>query len=168
MADTFIKIASVDVGAGGASSIDFTSISSAYTDLCLKISTRTNDANAAQVVDIKLNNSASSISVRMIYGSGSSTASTTSTSNAIWTAANSATASTFGNAEIYFPNYTSSNYKSWSADSVSENNASAAYANLFAGLWSNTAAINQITLIAGASASFMQYSSATLYGILKA
>ena len=33
------------------------------------------------------------------------------------------TASTFSNVEIYIPNYTSSTYKSWSADGVVENNA---------------------------------------------
>ena len=40
MATTFTKIASVTVGSGGASSIDFTSIPSTYTDLCVKLSTR--------------------------------------------------------------------------------------------------------------------------------
>jgi hypothetical protein len=34
------------------------------------------------------------------------------------------TASTFSNGEVYFPNYTSSNNKSFSADAVSEKNAS--------------------------------------------
>lgn len=168
MADTFIKIARVDVGAGGATTFDFTSIPSTYTDLCLKISCRTSNATTAEVANISFNGSSSSISVRFIYGSGSSATSATSTSYAIWTGGANATANTFGNAEMYFPNYAGSSNKSWSADSVSENNATEAYANLFAGLWSNTSAINRITLTAGAGSNFAQYSSATLYGILKA
>jgi hypothetical protein len=40
MATTFIKIASVTVGSGGAASMDFTSIPSTYTDLVIKVSTR--------------------------------------------------------------------------------------------------------------------------------
>ena len=38
MAVTFTQIASVTVGSGGAASIDFTSIPSTYTDLCIKTS----------------------------------------------------------------------------------------------------------------------------------
>ena len=41
MADTYTLISSVTVGAGGASSIDFTSIPATYTDLLVKFSLRT-------------------------------------------------------------------------------------------------------------------------------
>ena len=37
---TFTKIASATVGSGGASSIEFTSIPSTYTDLVIKLSMR--------------------------------------------------------------------------------------------------------------------------------
>ena len=50
---------------------------------------------------------------------------------------------------------------------VSENNATTAYATLNAGLWSNTAAINAIGLTITSGQNFAQYSTATLYGILK-
>ena len=74
-----------------------------------------------------------------------------------------ATASTFGNAEIYIPNYASSNNKSVSADFVSETNAADAIFGLTAGLWANTSAITSIKLTPAAA--FAQYSTATLYGI---
>jgi hypothetical protein len=74
------------------------------------------------------------------------------------------TASTFANNEVTIPNYTSSNFKSYSVDSVTENNATQAYAIFVAGLWSNTAAITSITL-GLSSANFVQYSTAYLYGI---
>ena len=75
------------------------------------------------------------------------------------------TANTFANGEFYIPNYAGSTNKSVSADGVTENNATAARATLTAGLWSNTAAINQITLLPIAGGTFAQYSTATLYGI---
>jgi hypothetical protein len=74
------------------------------------------------------------------------------------------TASTFGNLSIYIPNYAGSADKNFSVDTVSENNATTAYTQIFTGVWANTAAITQITL---SLANFAQYSNAYLYGILK-
>jgi hypothetical protein len=76
-----------------------------------------------------------------------------------------ATANTFGSTEIYIPNYTSGNYKSSSADSVTENNATTAYAQLAASLWNNTAPINSIKIFSANLGSIAQYSTAHLYGI---
>jgi hypothetical protein len=79
----------------------------------------------------------------------------------------SATASTFASADIYIPNYTSSDYKSISIDTVTEKNATDAYMRLTAGLWSNTAAITSIGLNCSASGNFVQYSTFYLYGVAK-
>jgi hypothetical protein len=168
MANTFTKIASVTVGSGGSASIDFTSIPSTYTDLCIKISARsTRTAYAQDDLYYKYNGSSTSLSGLQIRASGSAVISTTG-----WTTygyggqidSNSATSNTFSNVEIYIPNYAGSNYKSSSVDGVEENNATEAYANLLANLWSNTAAITSIALTAAAG-NFVQYSTATLYGI---
>jgi hypothetical protein len=79
----------------------------------------------------------------------------------------SATSSTFGNGELYIPNYAGSTNKSYSADSVAETNATATFMYLTAGLWSNTAAINSITMTPQGGSNFVQYTTATLYGISK-
>ena len=86
------------------------------------------------------------------------------------TDANSATANTFGNFELYIPNYTVSANKPYSSITSLENNtATQAYANAaIAGLWRNTAAITSITMTSDASQSFIQYSSFYLYGISNA
>ena len=55
MPDTFIKIASVTVGSGGASSIDFTSIPSTYTDLVVVHSLRGTNAAVYQQARIQFN-----------------------------------------------------------------------------------------------------------------
>jgi hypothetical protein len=76
------------------------------------------------------------------------------------------TASSFASSEVYIPNYAGSSTKSTSTDSVQESNETGVYMTLYAGLWSGTAAINQITFY-DEVANFAQYSTATLYGILK-
>jgi hypothetical protein len=167
MATTFIKIASVTVGAGGASSIDFTSIPSTYTDLCVKLSARTNRASFPEdYAKIEFNGLTTNLSSRILYGFGSSSGSTNDGSM-VYGAVNggSSTASTFGNAEYYIPNYAGSNYKSISVDSVTENNGTTAVVYVVAGLWSSTSAITSIKLLSYYSASFQQYTTATLYGI---
>jgi hypothetical protein len=167
MANTYVKIASATVGAGGASSIDFTSIPQTYTDLVLKISARGDNGIWGMLLSI--NGSAASFTNKYLEGTG---AAATSGSLAQFIGeenATSATASTFGNSEVYLPNYTGSTNKSFSSDSVSENNATTAYTNLTANLWSNTAAITSLSLsIYNTSArKYSQYSTATLYGISK-
>jgi len=174
---TYIQIGStVTVGSGGAANIDFTSIPSTYTDLLLVGSLRSTYGSDSDGCFMRINNSSSGYSFRFLYGSGSGVASGTATYGISTTYINvssigaaTTTASTFSNHAIYLPNYTSSNNKSVSIDGVSEINATApAYAWLAAGLWSNSAAVNQITLSLPANgANFAQYSTATLYGISK-
>jgi hypothetical protein len=167
MATTYTKIASVTVGSGGASSIDFTSIPSTYTDLCIKLSTRGTDTSGD--LGIKLNTSTSSFSRRVLRGNGSAASSTNASDNYIGgLEPSNYTASTFANTEIYIPNYAGSNNKSISVDSVTENNATEAFAFFVASLWSNSAAITSVSLYPFSSGNIAQYSTATLYGITNA
>jgi hypothetical protein len=173
MTNTFIQIGStVTVGAGGAANIDFSLIPSTYTDLVLKLSLRGSDANNYVNSRISFNGSTSGYTCKMLYGLG--TGSGASLNNSVTNAVDFssygtgalATSNTFGSVDVYIPNYAGSQNKSLSVDQVSENNATAAIAALTAGLWSNSAAINQITITPSVG-SFVQYSTATLYGISK-
>jgi len=159
-------ITSVTVGSGGAASVTLPAtgtIPQTYTDLKIVVSGRADTTTTG--IDILFNGSSTSYSNKRLYGTGSSVASdsaaTTYISN-IMIDDSSYTASTFGNGEIYIPNYTSSNYKSVSVDGVSENNATTALMMLTAGLWSNTAAIILLRPNAG---NFVQGSTFYLYGI---
>jgi len=165
MANTYIAIATVTVGSGGAANIEFTSIPGTYTDLLIKTSVRGDTAATATALLATFNGSTANFTSRFLEGNGSGANSYTSPSNILGgTTAASATSSTFSNIEIYIPNYAGSNNKSVSADSVTENNATAAYVDLIALLWSNSAAITSIKLSPNAG-NFVQYSTATLYGI---
>jgi hypothetical protein len=162
--NTFIKIASVTVGSGGASSIDFNSIPSTYTDLVVYFSGRV-QSGSAWYGRFYFNGSSTGYTRRSLAGDGSTTFSG-SYSNDYTLVANEGTytSNTFSNFSAYIPNYAGSTNKSFSIDGVTENNATISYAIMYAGLWSNTAAINQITLVPD-TLNFVQYSTATLYGI---
>jgi len=173
MANTYELISGVTVGVGGAANIDFTSIGSTYTDLILKVSGRTANAAYNDTIKLTFNGSSTSAQIKRLYGNGASAASDADGSGAASinfysTTGGTATTSTFGNAEFYIPNYAGSNQKSISGDLVTENNATSATAALGAGLWANTAAITQITLTPNSGLTFVQYSTAYLYGVKNA
>jgi hypothetical protein len=168
MANTFILIeaqtlsttaASVTLGSGGT-------IPQTYTDLKVMVSARSSTTTTG--IDITFNGSATSYSNIRLYGTGSSAASDSAATAYISNTMiddSSYTANTFGNGEIYIPNYTSSNNKSASVDGVSENDATAALMMLTAGLWSNSAAITSITLNPNGGGNFVTNSTFYLYGI---
>lgn len=170
MPNTFELIASSTVGLLGAASIDFTSIPNSYTDLCLKISVRSNRAASAwDNSQLKINNSTVNMTNRFVRGNGSAAASGTLTAFYIGDIpASLSTSNTFANQEIYIPNYAGSNNKSGSVDSAGEDNNSTAYLYLTANLWSQTTAINQLTVFSGNLDNFVQYSTAYLYGVKNA
>jgi hypothetical protein len=165
MPNTFELIASYNA-TGAVSSIVFSSIPSTYTDLAIDLSARISTAGVSQSVVIKFNSITTGYSSRNLFGSGSSVASNSSSDGYIGEMAtgSSATASTFGSGFIYIPNYAGSTNKSYSADWVTENNATAAYAGFTAGLMTNTAAINAVTL----TGNFIANTTAYIYGVKNA
>lgn len=165
---TYIQIGStVTVGAGGQAAIEFTAIPSTYTDLVVKISSRTATGGATDI-NLEFNgDTAANYTNRQIQGNGATVLSNSSAKQTGTSSGSTDTASTFASSEIYIPNYLSGTAKSYSTDTVTENNATTAYASLRAGLWSGTAAINAIKLTQASAANFAQYSTATLYGISK-
>ena len=166
MANTYVKIGStVTVGVLGAADITFSSIPATYTDLVIKISGRTNKAAVFDDIAISFNGSTASFTGRELYGDGAAAASISTSRAASIATGSTATASTFGNSEIYIPNYAGSTTKTFSVDGVQETNATTAYAIMIAGLWSNTAAITSVALTPLVGTLFSQYSSFALYGI---
>lgn len=158
--------------ATSTASVTFTSIPATYTDLLVKLSTRTSRGAGNEDVYVEFNGSGgTAYSSRRLYATSSGAASDSSTGVAFIefysTDGNTATASTFGNAEMYVPNYASSNNKSVSIDAITENNSTAAIQGLAAGLWSNSAAITSIKFTGASGGSFVQYSTFYLYGISK-
>jgi hypothetical protein len=153
------------------STITFSSIPQTYTDLVLITSLRTTRSGGGTEDSVKLefNGVTTAYSGRWLRGDGANTNSNTF-STALFLQnqnSNDTTSNTFSNASVYIPNYTLSTNKSLTVENVNENNGATAWASIVAGLWSNTAAITSLTLTPNVGPNFAQYSSATLYGVLK-
>jgi hypothetical protein len=141
-----------------------------YTDLKIVLSSR-NASSGIGTVRMGFNGStASNYNYRYLQGTGTAAQSSLG-SNAASTAnevalmnGNTSVANTFSNTEIYIPNYTSSDAKSWSADSVEEENGVTAYVRMTAGRWALTNAISSITFTPDAG-SFAANSTFSIYGI---
>ena len=167
MPANYVLLEKIVVGAAGASSVTFSGIpQTGYTDLVVKASLRASvDGDG---ITMRFNGSTSGYSSRQLFGTGSSANSNTPSQTDFATVGytTTVTSNTFGNLEVYIPNYTSSNNKSISNDSVQEANQTAAYSNLVASLWSNSAAITSITM-GTQSGSFNANSTFYLYGVAK-
>lgn len=149
-------------------SIEFTSIPQDGTDLYVLVSSRSDGAFTSSEIDIAFNGSSSNFTGLYLYGSGSGTGTASDTTMVGSSSAANNTANTFGNASIYIPNYTSSNNKSISSDTVGESNATTAYMSIHAVLWSQTAAITSLTLrLDGGARNFVTGSTVSLYKITK-
>ena len=168
MATTYEAIATVTVGSGGAANIEFTSIPATYTDLAILLSGRIDNTFGNAWYDTYLQVNSATGTTRDVYGTGSAAQSGTDGGEIriLGVPSDGATASTFSNAFIYITNYASTTqYKSISIDSVSENNATASMAALAAGLYSANTAITSLKLDPYSTGNFVQHSTATLYGI---
>ena len=165
MALQLFKIADVTVATPQAS-VTFSSIPSGYTDLILKISARTDSTGVYGAGFVRPNGATTNLSGRVIEGTGSAAASYSETSWRFEPNGGTATGSTFGNIDIYIPNYTSSNYKSASADTVIENNATSTDMFLKAWLWSSTSAITSLDIVSNTGQNWQANSTFTLYGVL--
>jgi hypothetical protein len=172
MPSNYVLLERIELNATVAS-VTFANIpQSGYTDLKVVVSARSTSGYAGENVDdmkLNFNNNTSAAYSRRQVESNGSVAGSGNTPNSTFLYAgtcvsNTATASTFGNYELFIPNYLSSNNKSLSMDVANENNATKTYAQLQAGLWANTSAINRIDfgLVNG---SFVQYSTFSLYGL---
>ena len=168
MATTYKAIATVTVGGGGAGSVTFSSIPQTYTDLCVLVSARDDRSLYVDDYRILFNGNSTPFTYKALTADGETVSSYGGSSNSnnigVVSAAN-ATANTFGNGSVYILNYTGSTNKSYSADAVSENNATNAQQWLVAGVYTDTSAITSITIDQGDGSNWVQHSTFYLYGI---
>jgi hypothetical protein len=152
-----------------ATSVEFTSIPQTFTDLVIRVCSRTDRAGQFIAgIALEFNGLSTDFTVLNLFGNGSTvTANTDLEARGGITAGASPTASTFGNSEIYIANYAGATNKAVNVDSVYENNATTAHQWFAATLWSNTSAISSVKLIAQDSSNFISDSTFSLYGITK-
>lgn len=157
---------------GTQASIEFTSIAATYSHLQIRLMARSNRAAVvADSLQLQFNSdTGSNYDDHYLIGDGSSVTSAGEVSNTFVSlyriAGAGAGANTFGVSVIDILDYKNTNkYKTVRGLSGIDNNSSGRI-SLGSGLWRNTAAITSIKLFPnGGSSSFVQYSTAALYGI---
>jgi hypothetical protein len=159
------------VGSGGVAGVTFNNVPQTFTDLKIVISSRGASANFTDVLPLGFNGiyNLSATWLQGYNGAASSDRVTTASAYGVYIRepSSTATASTFSNTEIYIPNYTSSNYKSFIVDDIEENNSSTNYyTRLGAGLIPTTSAITTLNFYISNGA-IVQYSTFSVYGITK-
>ena len=169
-------VSSVTVGAGGAASIDFTSIPQTGTDLVLKYSLRGTYSGVSAVgVGFRLNGDSGANYSKKNLRATTSLVQSFSTSGGTTTDPGfapgpTATSNTFSNSEIYIPNYTSTTTKIISADATQENNTTTQYdwfLMLMAGSYSTSSPITSLKLYSTYGDNWAQGSTVSLYTITK-
>lgn len=153
-----------------ASTVVFDNIpQTGYSDLKIVASTRGAQSGIAEANRIRFNGDTTNTNYtgKRLLGSGSAVSSdqTTTIVPGFFNNLSSSTANTFSNSEVYIPDYLSSNSKSYSVDTVTENNATEAYMAFVAGRWSGTAAISSITFVPESGNSYVAGSTFSLYGV---
>lgn len=168
MPNNYVLLERIELNAT-ATSVTFANIpQTGYTDL--KIVTSVRDTAAVSSTDapsytILFNGSSANITQRQLisFQAGGNTAYSNSQMYTLVTGANN-TANTFASADIYIPNYTSSNNKSVSIDVVGEGNTTSLTGiSISANQWASSAAITSLQF--NAYSSFAAGSSFSLYGI---
>jgi hypothetical protein len=166
---SYESIATVTVGSGGASNVEFTSIPATYTHLQIRGIARTDRSATGDWLEIQLNSdTASNYNDHYLAGNGASASAgyqaTTYMEINRFPAASS-TASIFGVAVTDILDYANTNkYKTIRTLSGNDQNGSGEI-HLASGLWRNTSAITSVKILPGAGSNLVQYTQFALYGI---
>ena len=164
LSGSYESIATTTVGAGGASTITFSSIPSTYTHLQIRGIARGTDSSL-RALFLSINSTVNVVRSHYLYGNGSTTTAGSQTANQIgWGTGASATANAFSVVVIDILDYANTNKnKVIRTLAGNELNGSGDIA-LFSELFDTTAAINAVNLSLEVG-NFAQYSSFALYGI---
>jgi hypothetical protein len=169
MPANYILLERIELNASAAS-VTFSNIpQTGYTDLKVVASSRGSSSGPAEANRIHFNGDTTNTNYtgKRLLGSGSAASSdqTTAITPGFFNNLAGTTANTFSNSEVYIPNYTGSSSKSYSIDTVTENNGTEAYAALVAVRWSGTAAITSMTFTPESAGNFVSGSTFSLYGL---
>lgn len=171
MPNTYSLISSNTVSTATAS-VTFSSIPATFTDLLLKVSSRSNDASYNSAIIFRFDGDTStnySVTTGAAYQTNRIAyrdSGDTSLNDGPRQPGNGTYSSLFGNIELYIPNYTVAQFKPMSSLGTIENYSEQDfYLTLSAGLWRNTSAIDTILIYNAGANTFVAGSSFYLYGI---
>jgi hypothetical protein len=168
---SYESIATVTVGSGGTTNIEFTSIPSTYTHLQIRGILRTNEAGSASNSRIRINSdSSSNYAYHYLVGDGGSAYSGAASSQTSGLtgimAGGTATSGIFGGIVIDILDYANTN-KNKTIRSLAglDLNGSGGRIEFCSSLWMSSSAITSIKIDNFAGGNIVQYSQLALYGI---
>lgn len=173
-AGDYESIATVTVGSGGASEIEFTSIGTDWTHLQIRFLYGNTNTTSTRETIMRFNgDSGNNYADHQLAGNGSSaSASATTSTNAIYVAqcdhSSSAGTSAFGVSVIDILDYRNTNKNKTSRQLWGWDGNGSGVIRFSSGLWMNTNAITSIKLLPVSTGNFRQYTQAALYGIKSA
>ena len=167
-AGDFEAIASTTVGSGGASNVEFATISSDFQHLQIRGLVR-NTGSTQRSVSIRFNNdTASNYAFHLLYGNGSSAGAENGVSQtgmqAISQVFSTAGANIFSAFVIDILDYASTSKATTIRSFGSRDENGAGLVSLYSGLWTSTSAVSEIDLYPLAN-NFAEFSTFALYGI---
>ena len=172
---TQIGVAQVVTSASQAS-IDFVNIPNRFTDLVVRYSLRTTLAGGPFYFDdmgMRFNNDSGTNYSRSVIRNRQGNLGVGSLTSATFfpffeASAGNATASTFGNGEMWISNYATSNFKGLRIDGGSESQtANETVTGIISGCYKSTSPITSISIYSQNGANIVQNSTAYLYGVSK-
>ncbi len=165
MPGSYESIATVTVGAGGQSSVTFSSIPSTYKHLQIRAIHQSNQSTSSGVVQFN-GDTASNYSNHYLSGDGSTASGGSLLSSFMYSnyIPSSSNTNVFGVGVIDILDYADTNkYKTFRSLSGADLNGSGVVA-FYSGSWRNTAAITSISLTRGVGL-LTQYTQFALYGV---
>lgn len=167
---TYELIQHTEVAGAGVSQIEFASLPTdgTYTDLVLHLSLRTNAGAVRNQVNLQFNSSTASQShTKILWYEGGSEGNTVSNIY-VFATGNGAPSNAFNVSNLYFSNYANtSRYTHIDIQDTAPNNSTASYVtSLFGSGFTAGTQIANIKLVPDPAATILQYSTATLYGVL--
>ena len=168
--NSYESIATTVVGSGGSGTITFSSIPSTYQHLQIRVLARGNNANTFDSFYVRFNgDSGNNYTLRRVLGDGTNTNSDSispySALRGTEITGSTATASIFGASIVDIIDYSSTVKNKTGRILGGYDRNVGGWIGLVSGIWTNTAAITDITITPVFGTSFSEYSSFALYGI---
>jgi hypothetical protein len=170
---SYESIATVTVGSGGSSAIDFTSIPTTYKHLQIRAISKTNRADNNDAMQIQVGNgsvdTAANYNNHNLYGDGSgANAGATDTPGSgllVWLIAGNNSSNAWAGTVTDLLDYSDTNKYKTARTLLGYDNNGNGIVGLSSGAWRSTSAINTIKIKPRYGTSFNQYSHFALYGI---
>lgn len=171
--NSYESIATVTVGAGGSSSISFSSIPNTYKHLQIRGIVRGNRSSGNDILSIQFNGDTTTTNYygHRLFGDGANAGAGVQTSSsgfyawAVDMPAANAAANVFGDFVIDVLDYTNSNKYKTGRSLIGYDLNGSGFVGLASQLWMSTSAVTSITLAPQYGTGLLQYSQFALYGI---